>query len=180
MSTPSESEHCVSAVQNWLQKWVIGLNFCPFAKKEFERKTIQYTVDKAQTSEQALNGLLAEIQRLEQEPGIETSLLIYPAGFADFDDYLDWLELANTLVAQGGYRGIYQLASFHPDYCFEGEAPDDPANYTNRAPYPIVHILREASLERVLKQYPDPDSIPANNIAKCRELGAAKLLSLLK
>ena len=82
-------------------------------------------------------------------------------------------------MANGGYRGIYQLASFHPDYCFDGEAADDPANYTNRSPYPIIHILREASLSRVLNNFPEPEAIPERNIAKARQLGIAALQKLL-
>ena len=88
--------------------------------------------------------------------------------------------MANSLMSQGGYAGIYQLASFHPDYCFEGEDKNDPANYTNRSPYPILHILRESSIEAVLKRYPEPESIPENNIAKARELGSSFLQALLK
>jgi hypothetical protein len=88
--------------------------------------------------------------------------------------------LASSLIDQGGYCGIYQLASFHPDYCFDGESRDDPANYTNRSPYPILHILRESSIEAVLKRYPQPESIPENNIAKARELGSSFLRALLE
>jgi hypothetical protein len=89
------------------------------------------------------------------------------------------VDLANVLIEQGGYRGIYQLATFHPDYCFEGEEESDPANYTNRSPYPILHLLRESSIEAVLKRYPAPESIPLNNIAKARELGTNYLRSLV-
>lgn len=118
--------------------------------------------------EELLHELVAECRRLDAEPGIATTLLIAPAGMEDFDDYLDWLELAERLLDDLGYRGIYQLASFHPDYVFDGVEAADPANATNRSPYPMLHILREAELERALASYPDPESIPERNMAKLR------------
>jgi hypothetical protein len=173
-------EEVEKAVKSWIEKVIIGLNFCPFAKKEMERNTLHYAISSATQINDALSHLLEELALLDQQQEIQTTLLIFPLGFADFDNYLDLLELANSLMAQGGYAGIYQLASFHPDYCFEGEEPDDPANYTNRSPYPIFHILRESSIEAVLKRYPQPESIPENNITKARELGSSVLQALLK
>ena len=175
----SDPQACVSQVKKWLERIVIGLNFCPFAKKEFERQTIRYQLDYSCEQSDSLTQLLAELALLDEQPEIETTLLIYPQSYGSFDDYLDWLSLATSLVEQGGYRGIYQLASFHPDYCFEGESADDPANYTNRSPYPIIHILREASLSRVLNTFSDPESIPERNIAKARQMGSAALQKLL-
>ena len=166
-------EEVEKAVKSWIEKVIIGLNFCPFAKKEMERNTLHYAISSTTQINDALSHLLEELALLDQQQDIQTTLLIFPLGFADFDNYLDLLELANSLMAQGGYAGIYQLASFHPDYCFEGEEPDDPANYTNRSPYPILHILRESSIEAVLKRYPKPESIPENNITKARELGSS-------
>jgi hypothetical protein len=169
----------IARVKNWLEKVVIGLNFCPFAKKEFERQSIRYCLDESESQADSLSSLIEELALLDSNPDIETTLLIYPHSYAQFDDYLDWLELASSLVAQGGYKGIYQLASFHPDYCFADESPDDPANYTNRSPYPIIHILREASLSRVLNNFSDPESIPERNIVKARQLGIVALQKLL-
>lgn len=168
------------AVKSWIEKVIVGLNFCPFAKKEVERNTIRYANSPATLVNDALSYLLNELAVLDQQQNIQTTLLIFPLGFNDFEYYLDLLEMANSLMAQGGYAGIYQLASFHPGYCFEGEAVDDPANYTNRSPYPILHILRESSIEAVLTRYPNPESIPENNIAKARELGSSVLQTLLK
>jgi hypothetical protein len=111
---------------------------------------------------------------------IQTTILVFPSGFDNFEEYLDMLGLANLLIFQGGYGGIYQLASFHPNYCFDGEAENDPANYTNRSPYPLLHILRESSVEAALKLYPQPERIPEHNIAKARKLGAEFLQALLK
>ncbi|KXI28700.1 DUF1415 domain-containing protein [Paraglaciecola hydrolytica] len=176
----NESEQLViSRVKSWLEKVVIGLNFCPFAKKEFERQTIRYCLDSNKQQADSLSYLIDELALLDGDPNIETTLIIYPQNYQQFDDYLDWLSLASSLVESGGYRGIYQLASFHPDYCFDGEDVNDPANYTNRSPYPIIHILREASLSRVLNHYPDPESIPERNMAKARQLGVVALRKLM-
>ncbi|MFQ3190552.1 MAG: hypothetical protein ACI936_001684 [Paraglaciecola sp.] len=169
-----------TAVKSWIDKVIVGLNFCPFAKKEMERNTVRYAISPTIQVNDALGSLLEELALLDRQPDIQTTLLIFPLGFSDFERYLDMLELASSLIDQGGYGGIYQLASFHPDYCFDGESRDDPANYTNRSPYPILHILRESSIEAVLKRYPQPESIPENNIAKARELGSSFLRALLE
>lgn len=179
-STPFWDDEVVAAVKSWIDKVIVGLNFCPFAKKEMERNTVRYAVSITTLVNNALSDLLDELALLDQQPEIQTSLLIYPLGFDDFESYLDMLEMANSLITQGGYNGIYQLASFHPNYCFDGEDKNDPANYTNRSPYPILHILRESSVEAVLKRYPNPERIPENNIAKARELGSNFLQALLK
>ena len=168
------------SVKSWIEKVIVGLNFCPFAKKEMERNTVRYAIFPATQVNDALSQLLEELALLDKQLDIHTTLLIFPQGFANFENYLDMLELADTLIAQSGYCGIYQLASFHPDYCFDGEEQNDPANYTNRSPYPILHILRESTIEAALKRYPQPESIPENNIAKARELGSSFLKALLK
>jgi hypothetical protein len=180
ISGPLRDDEVESAVKSWIDKVIVGLNFCPFAKKEIERNTVRYTISPTAQVNDALSHLLEELALLDQQLEIQTTLLIFPFGFVDFENYLDMLELANSLIDQGGYSGIYQLASFHPNYCFEGEDENDPANYTNRSPYPILHILRESSIEAVLKRYPEPESIPDNNIAKARELGSKFLQTLLK
>ena len=159
---------------------IVGLNFCPFAKKEIERHTVRYSISNSTQVNDALGKFLEELALLDQQLDIQTTLLVFPLGFGDFEHYLDMLDLANSLISQGGYGGIYQLASFHPDYCFDGEDENDPANYTNRSPYPILHILRESGIEKALKRYPQPEKIPKNNIAKARELGSIFLKSLLK
>jgi hypothetical protein len=180
ISEHSSDDVVKKAVKSWIGKVIVGLNFCPFAKKEMERNTVRYAIYHTTQINDALSDLLEELALLDQQLDIQTTLLIFPLGFDDFENYLDMLGLADSLIAQGGYCGIYQLASFHPNYCFEGEDQDDPANYTNRSPYPILHILRESSMEAVLKRYPEPESIPENNIAKARELGSSFLKALLK
>ena len=106
---------------------------------------------------------------------IDTDFYIY----SDFDDFLDLVAIADDLLIAQAYEGVYQLASFHPDYCFAEASPDDAANYTNRSPYPILHLIREASIEQVLNHYPEPENIPLRNIALTRELGSNYLQALL-
>ena len=158
---------------------VVGLNFCPFAAKEVAGETIRYQTNEAQDLQSALELLAAECEGLDQDSEIETTLLIFTDGFADFHPFLDLLDLANQLIDDRGYEGIYQLASFHPDYCFADVKSDDPSNYTNRSPFPTLHIIREESLERVLEKTANPEKIPEKNIRLTRELGTEKLQQLL-
>lgn len=175
----SNDAEIVAATQNWLQKIIVGLNFCPFAKKEVQRKTIRYKVCHADDVPAALQVVLDEVFVLDKKPEIETTLVIFPHTFAEFDQYLDLVDLATTLLEQSGYAGIYQLATFHPNYCFADEDPMDAANYTNRSPFPTLHLLRESSIEKVLKTYPRPESIPENNMTKARELTSTVMQQLL-
>ncbi|MGJ8682055.1 DUF1415 domain-containing protein [Paraglaciecola sp.] len=175
----NKNSEVIDSVKHWINTIIIGLNFCPFAKKEMQRQTVHYCVSDNQDIGESLELLIQQFSLLDQQPELQTTLVIFSEGFSRFDDYLDLVDYANGMLEQGGYGGIYQLATFHPDYCFEGEPEDDPANYTNRAPYPILHILRESSLEQVLKLYANPEQIPENNINKARELGTKKLQALL-
>lgn len=174
-----EDKTVIESVNSWIENVIIGLNFCPFAKKEMQRQTVHYCVSHENDLGKSLELLIEQFVFLEQHPELQTGLIIFDKGFDDFDEYLDLVDYANGIIAQGGYTGIYQLATFHPDYCFAGEPTDDPANYTNRAPYPILHILRESSLADVLRHYANPENIPQNNINKARELGVEKLQALL-
>ena len=178
MSEPSNTS-VIKATRYWLEHTVIGFNFCPFAKREFVRQSIRYWVSDADKIEQALEDLLTSISELEQDASIETTLVILPKGFADFEDYLDLLDMANELLAMQELEGVFQLASFHPDYCFEGQLKHDPANYTNRSPYPMLHLLREASIEMALEFVDDPDSIPERNVELAREKGAEVFQAIL-
>ncbi|MDP2099214.1 MAG: DUF1415 domain-containing protein [Methylococcales bacterium] len=173
------AEYIKSATQSWLQTVIIDYGICPFAKREQERGSIYFSVNHDTDIEPCLLNLIAECDRLDTEPDIETTLLIYAKAFADFDDYLDFVEIAETLLSEQGYEGIYQLASFHPDYCFQGADLDDAANYTNRSPYPMLHLLREASIEQAVASHPDPEGIPPHNIELTRKLGLAKMQTLL-
>ena len=152
-------QQLVTTTQNWLKTIIIEHNICPFAKRELNRGSIHFVAN--------------------HDTDVETTLVIYDNAFISFNDYLDFLELAEALLLEQDYEGIYQLASFHPDYCFEGAKQDDPANYTNRSPYPMLHLLRESSIELALASYPHPENIPQKNIKSLRELGLTKIQSLL-
>jgi hypothetical protein len=180
MNANTELDHAyISGTQMWLNTVIIGYNLCPFARHEQERGSIRYSVDQHAKIENCLLAMMTEIERMDSDSTIETTLLIYARAFSSFDDYLGFLALAEALLAEQGYEGVYQLASFHPNYCFEGAPQDDPANYTNRSPYPMLHLLRESSIEEAVLHYPDPDNIPHRNIELTRRLGLAKLQSLL-
>jgi hypothetical protein len=169
----------IRATQNWLTAFIIHYNICPFAKHVHESGRIRYQVAGHQHWEYCLETLLAECRYLDAEPVTETTLLIFPAMGRMFDDFLDFAAIAEQLLIEQGYEGIYQLASFHPGYCFADAPGNDPANYTNRSPYPMLHIIREASITEALRGYPNPDSIPERNIELTRRLGLEKLQTLL-
>ncbi|MCC4798385.1 hypothetical protein BCT30_02360 [Enterovibrio norvegicus] len=151
----------------WLEKVVIGLNLCPFAAKPQRNKQIKIEVCEGNTDEAVMETLLTELNLLESSDvaDLETTLLVTPNYFQDFDDYNQFLDVADMIIEQFGWRGIYQIASFHPDYCFADAEPDDESNLTNRSPYPVFHLIREASIEKALKYYGgDADAIPDINI----------------
>jgi len=173
------TDSVISHTKKWLSGFIIEHNICPFAKREYDGDKIHCEVVLSDKLENQLQELIYSCEQLDNNEDIETSLLILPNGLLDFDDYLDFLELSNTLMHKQGYEGVYQLASFHPDYCFEGVDADDASNFTNRSPYPMLHLIREASLEKVLAHYPNPENIPSRNIEYTRELGVAVLQELL-
>ena len=180
MNTASPNQLPISATKAWLKSVVIQLNLCPFAKREFESDTIAYKIVDDEHIQNCLLSLIEQCHRLDVEDNIQTVLLIYTTAFADFEDYLEFLEYAESLLLDQGYGGIYQLASFHPDYCFEGVALNDASNYTNRSPYPMLHLLRESSIEQALIAYSHPEKIPQRNIELTRKMGADKLQTLLE
>jgi uncharacterized protein len=169
----------IQATQNWLSQFVIAHNICPFAKREFDQNKIYYSVAETANQTECLTTLIVECARLDTHPEISTLLLLLPRGFEDFQDYLDLLAYAEALLVDHGYEGVYQLASFHPAYYFEGVDPLDASNYTNRSPYPMLHILRESQLEATLINVADPEQIPERNIRYTRKLGAIQLQKLL-
>jgi len=166
--------------QGWVQHFIVAHNICPFAKKEVEKGSIHYEVYDGREMEDALCCLMELCRKLDENNEIEAAMFIMPNGFSDFDEYLDLLDVANGLLAQQEYEGIYQLASFHPEYCFEGVDKTDASHYTNRSPYPMLHIIREESLEKALERYPNPEAIPERNITYCQELGVDTLEGILK
>ncbi|WP_040502710.1 DUF1415 domain-containing protein [Idiomarina xiamenensis] len=178
-----DNDTATALMQAWLRDFIIALNLCPFAKKEVERQRVAYRPFNASADESievcALQAIAAACEELDNQPDIATSLVFNPAQQMDFLHYLDVLNTAERLLQQLNYEGIYQLASFHPDYCFADSDADDPANYSNRAPYPCFHLLREQQLSRVLEQYPEPERIPETNIARLRELGKESICAKL-
>jgi hypothetical protein len=166
----SETEIIVST-QNWIREVVVGLNFCPFAAKPFKADLIEYRVDDSDELAASLETFIASCHYLENNPELETGLVIYSQGYKDFEDYLSLVELAEKLLIAEGFEGIYQVASFHPNYLFAGSDEEDPANYTNRSPFPMLHILREDLLEIAIEKHVDVDAIPDQNIEKANQLG---------
>jgi hypothetical protein len=172
----------IAATQHWLTRAVIGLNLCPFAKAVHVKNQIRYAVSEAHDLEGVLTDLEAELQQLQaaDPQRIDTTLVIFPRALADFVEFNDCLLFAERLVAQMGLEGILQVASFHPHYQFEGSDTDDIENYTNRAPYPILHLLRESSITRAVDAYPDAAGIYERNMETLRRLshdGWRKLMS---
>ena len=159
-------------VQQWLEQVVIGLNLCPFAAKPNRNKQIRIQVCDSDTELGLLEMLQAELTSLDENPAseLETTLLVIPNMLHEFDDYNQFLDLVDALLDEFEWAGEYQVASFHPQYCFAGVAPDSPENLTNRSPYPLLHIIREASIEAALEHYDDPEGIPERNIEKMHAL----------
>ena len=165
------TELIINQTKKWINDVVVGCNFCPFAAREIKQNTIHYEVAESTETEACLHAFLNECTRLDTEKNIETTLLIFPNAFRRFNNFLDILSLAEKLLEQEGYEGIYQVASFHPHYCFANVPVDDAANYTNRSLYPMLHLLREERIEQALQHYSSPETIPENNIKFAREKG---------
>ena len=173
-------EQVVTQCQQWLDKIIIGLNFCPFAKKEFVNNSIAYPVFRNVDFDAAVIELLEQCKHLDEHEEVTTALLIFAEDFSYFEDFLHLVAIAEKMLIKQGYEGIYQIATFHPDYYFAGVDEDDVSNYTNRAPFPILHIIREDDLERAINAHPDPEGIPDKNIALCHEKGLSFFQSFLR
>lgn len=168
----SDSDH-IAETRRWLERAVIGLNLCPFAKAVHAKDQVRFVLSEASDTEALLHQLHDELLWLQaaDPQQTDTTLIVHPYVLGDFLDYNDFLDLADALVAELGLEGDIQVASFHPDYQFAGAAPDDIGNFTNRAPYPTLHLLREASVERAVAAFPDPDAIVERNLAALDALG---------
>ncbi len=162
----------------WVDAMVIGQNLCPFASPERSRGSIRYVTVEDGNLAEALGGFLRELLFLQQnsEEEASTSLVIFPKGFDDFETFLDLLDAAEDALVQAGVEGLFQLASFHPDYQFDGLAREDITNWTNRSPFPVLHIIREGQMGRVLDSYKSPEEIPARNMALMEKLGTKGLI----
>jgi len=174
MPSPSPDE-VLAATRHWLEVAVIGLDLCPFANAVHTRGLIRWTVSDAATPEGLLADLLRELRLLaEADPAeIETTLLIHPEVLGDFLDYNDFLDVADAALVDEELDGEIQIASFHPRYQFAGTAPDDVENCTNRSPYPMLHLLRESSVDRAVETFPDTGRIYEKNVETLRRLGLA-------
>ncbi len=163
----------IAATQDWLEKAVIGLNLCPFAKAVHVKKQIRYVVSAATTEEALLAELMTELRHLQAtDPEVlDTTLLIHPQVLTDFLDYNDFLDTVDIATAEPEFNDAFQVASLHPQYQFAGTEVDDIENFTNRAPYPTLHLLREDSVDRAVEAFPDADHIPETNIETLKKLG---------
>jgi len=168
-------EDVIAAMREWIEKAVIGLNLCPFAKAVYVKNQVRYVVSRAPH----LDGLLEDLDReldflaAANPEVVDTTLLIHPTLLPDFLDFNDFMQLAEAAVDENGLDGVIQIASFHPAFQFEGTEPDDIGNYTNRAPFPTLHLLREASIERAVAAFPEAETIYQRNIETLRKLGHA-------
>lgn len=181
MTTPAENQPVIDATRRWLENVVIGLNLCPFAGLPWRQGRVRLRVSAASSQQQLAEDLAEELLALQAaDPAdCETSLLIHPHILDDFLDYNDFLDLADRLLESLELDGILQIASFHPDYQFADSTADDPANCTNRSPYPMLHLLREASIEQATANLPDPERIYERNIRTLRQLGLEGWKALL-
>jgi len=172
-NTPLPEDEVIAATREWLEKAVIGLNLCPFAKAVHAGNQIRYAVSDAQTPDALLADLGRELQSLTaaDRADVETTLLIHPRVLTDFVDYNDFLDIADAAVEELGLTGTIQVASFHPQYRFADTEPDAIENFSNRSPYPMLHLLREESVERAIAAFPDVARIPERNIETLRSIG---------
>ncbi|HEY9281168.1 MAG TPA: DUF1415 domain-containing protein [Eoetvoesiella sp.] len=181
MSIPENDAAVLAATQNWLVRAVIGLNLCPFAKSVYIKEQIRYVVSKSMSDNDVLDELESELLYLaREEPSkIDTTLLILPGLLNDFFDFNYFLNRTARVLKQVKLTGVIQIASFHPDFQFAGNQSDDIENYTNRAPYPILHLLREASVEQAVAAFPDAAVIYERNQETLQRLGRAGWFELL-
>ena len=164
-------------VRAWLESFVVGLNLCPFARPVVASDALRITVCESDELQQVAETFMAELELIRQSPESEiaTSLLVLPNALNDFEEYLSFIENAEALIEEMDLVGIIQLASFHPDYQFAGEPAESASHFTNRSPYPVIHFLREEMMERVLEDFPEPESIPLRNIKTLEEIGRAEI-----
>ena len=173
MTQPTEV-FAVNHTRAWVNRAVIGLNLCPFAKAPQVKGQVRYVVSRATDPAALLADLIRELERLAESPAdkIETTLLIHPQVLGDFAEYNDFIEVAEDTVAELDLEGVLQVASFHPQFQFEGTEPDDVTNATNRSPYPTLHLIREDSIDRAVEAFPEAEAIYEVNIATMEKLGA--------
>lgn len=176
-----DKEQIIETTKLWLERFVIGLNLCPFAKHPFKNGKIRYIIFEDNDLEKLTELLLKEANELiETTPSVlETTLIILPEILDEFEEYLDYVEMAEFIFAEVDLEGVIQLASFHPDYQFEDTEPTDVENYTNRSPFPMLHLIREDSITRAIEAYPEVGNIPETNIETMNNLGLTRVKQML-
>lgn len=169
----------LASVQYWVETMVIGMDLCPFAGRVWQEQRVRCVQSAASSTLDLLDELQKELDLLTVSPEIETTLLIHPEVLQDFLDFNDFLDSVDALLEAMELTGVFQVASFHPDYQFAGEHEDSVSNYSNRAPYPVLHLLREASVEAAIAAHPNAGQIPADNISRLESLGLTGIRQLL-
>lgn len=167
----SNTEKAITQTINWINKVVIGCNFCPFAAKVVNDNKVKYSVEESNNSSLCLDFFLNELLFLDANSSIETSFLIFTNALKNFDEYLQFISKAESVLKKNKYSGIYQVASFHPNYLFADSKEEDAENYTNRSIYPMVHLLRESSIDKAVEFYTNTHLIPKKNIAFAKQKG---------
>ncbi|MFK7775311.1 MAG: DUF1415 domain-containing protein [Saprospiraceae bacterium] len=172
----------IKVTKSWIQSFVIGLNICPFASLPFREDKIRYRLEESVSTEKLVETLMEELNILQHNKNteIETSILIHPNVLLDFLDYNDFLSIAEAVLEEMDLEGEIQIASFHPDYQFAGEAKNAPSNYVTRSPFPMLHLLRECSVTKAIEIHPNTKQIPFDNIQKLNELGLEEIKKLNK
>ena len=176
------AEHIDRRVREWLQQFVVGLNLCPFARPVVSSEALRIVVCEATQHQDITAAFMSELDLIQQssESMVATTLLAMPYALCDFEEYLDFVDDAESLLEEVGLSGVIQLASFHPEYQFEGEPAESAGHYTNRAPVPLIHFLREEMVTRALDQFPDSEQIPQRNIQRLEAMGVATIEEMLK
>lgn len=179
-SSERDQEQALALTKHWVERIVIGLNLCPFAARDWDQGRVRCTTCDASDEADVLLALASELQLLESDDSIETTLLVLTQAFGVFEDFNQFLDLAEALLASLDYEGVFQLATFHPDYRFADSVADDPANCSNQSPLPVLHLLREASLSKAIALHPDTAEIPERNVRYLRQLGTEAIVNRLK
>ena len=173
--SPESQARALAETRAWVDRAVIGLNLCPFAKAPQVKGQVRYVLSTASDPAALLADLIAELERLAESraDALETTLLVHPQVLGDFADYNDFIAIAEDTVAELDLEGVLQVASFHPQYQFDGTTPDDITNATNRSPYPTLHLIREESIDRAVEAFPEAERIYEVNMATLQALGPA-------
>jgi hypothetical protein len=173
-------EEIVVSARQWVETVVINLNLCPFAKKVYLHQGVRFAVSDARSEEDLLVHLHDELKLIEQDESISTSLLIHPLVLGNFLDYNQFLAYTDDLLEEMNLIGVFQIASFHPQYQFADTQAEDVENFTNRSPYPMLHIINEEDLEKAITSYPDIHEVPLRNKQLMRDMGPDKMNALLR